>query len=195
MDAEALVGAWVAAGALAAATGLGVWHRARSRRSWRPRPPAAATPPAADHGYPALITAAPAGTAAPANTPAAGAASATTAAGTAAPRTGPAEPGDLAALGAEPGAVTLVQFSSAFCAPCRATRRVLADVAARVDGLRHVEIDAESHLDVVRAHGIRRTPTVLIVDRAGRLVGRAVGQPSRDRVLAAVAPLLADGSA
>ncbi|MGZ5405796.1 MAG: hypothetical protein ACXWDL_14175, partial [Nocardioides sp.] len=25
---------------------------------------------------------------------------------------------------------TLLQFSSAFCAPCRATRRVLADVAA-----------------------------------------------------------------
>src|SRR5262245_47275166 len=46
--------------------------------------------------------------------------------------------------------VTFVQFSSAFCAPCRATRRILADVAAADDGVAHVEIDAEHHLDLVR---------------------------------------------
>src|SRR5438094_5116048 len=48
-------------------------------------------------------------------------------------------------LGAELGErATLVQFSSAFCAPCRATRRVLTEVAGMVDGVTHVEIDAES---------------------------------------------------
>src|SRR5215469_9449637 len=36
------------------------------------------------------------------------------------------------ALGAR---ATLVQFSSAFCAPCRATRRVLSDVAGMIDGV------------------------------------------------------------
>ena len=36
---------------------------------------------------------------------------------------------DLVDLGFEPGERgTLLQFSSAFCAPCRATRRLLADV-------------------------------------------------------------------
>ena len=63
---------------------------------------------------------------------------------------------------------TLVQFSTAFCAPCRATRRILAEVAGMVDGVAHVEIDAESHLDLVRRLDIRRTPTVLVVGPDGR---------------------------
>ncbi len=48
-------------------------------------------------------------------------------------------------LGADLGPrATLVQFSSAFCQPCRATRQVLDDVAGQVDGVSHVEIDAEA---------------------------------------------------
>jgi thiol-disulfide isomerase/thioredoxin len=43
---------------------------------------------------------------------------------------------------------TLVQFSSAFCAPCRATRQILAEVAGMTTGVAHVEIDAESHLNL-----------------------------------------------
>jgi thiol-disulfide isomerase/thioredoxin len=100
------------------------------------------------------------------------------------------ETATLAALGVEPGAVTLLQFSSAFCAPCRATRRVLADVAAGVQGVRHVEVDAESHLEAVRALGIWKTPTTLVVDAAGRIVQRAAGVPAKAQVYAAVAPLL-----
>ncbi|HEY2174588.1 MAG TPA: thioredoxin family protein [Mycobacteriales bacterium] len=95
----------------------------------------------------------------------------------------------LAGLGVDPAAAdtTLVQFSSAFCAPCRATRAILARVAADTPGVAHVEVDAESHLDEVRALDIRRTPTVLIVDRSGRVVTRAVGQPRLADVRAAVA--------
>ena len=62
---------------------------------------------------------------------------------------------------------TLLQFSSAFCAPCRATRRVLADVAGLVDGVAHVEVDAEHHLDATRALGILRTPTTVVLDASG----------------------------
>jgi thiol-disulfide isomerase/thioredoxin len=81
---------------------------------------------------------------------------------------------------------TLVQFSSAFCAPCRATRRILAEVAGQVDGVTHVEIDAESRLDLVRALGILRTPTVLVLDSDGAVVRRASGQPRKADVIAAV---------
>jgi thiol-disulfide isomerase/thioredoxin len=87
---------------------------------------------------------------------------------------------------------TLLQFSSAFCAPCRATRRVLTDVAGIVPGVAHVELDAEHHLDLVRRLGITRTPTTLVLDASGREVSRASGAPTRDAVLttlaAAVAP-------
>ncbi|MEU6403390.1 thioredoxin family protein [Streptomyces sp. NPDC046985] len=81
---------------------------------------------------------------------------------------------------------TLVQFSSAFCAPCRATRRVLGQVAALVPGVAHVDVDAEAHLDLVRALDVVRTPTVLVLDADGRIVRRAAGQPRTADVLAAL---------
>jgi thiol-disulfide isomerase/thioredoxin len=81
---------------------------------------------------------------------------------------------------------TLVQFSSAFCAPCRATHRVLSEVAGMVDGVRHVDIDAESHLHLVRRLDILRTPTVLVLDRRGAVVRRASGQPRKPDVIAAL---------
>ncbi|MGH3648717.1 MAG: TlpA family protein disulfide reductase [Micromonosporaceae bacterium] len=97
----------------------------------------------------------------------------------------------LAELGVRVGVpATLLQFSSAFCAPCRATRQLCGEVAAQLDGVRHVEVDAEEHLDAVRALGVLRTPTLFVIDSGGRVVRRASGQPTRAQLLAAVAPLL-----
>jgi thiol-disulfide isomerase/thioredoxin len=81
---------------------------------------------------------------------------------------------------------TLVQFSSAFCAPCRATRRILGEVAGMVEGVRHVEIDAEAHLELVRRLDVLKTPTVLVLDAGGAVVRRAAGQPRRADVIAAL---------
>ncbi|MFF2929521.1 TlpA family protein disulfide reductase [Streptomyces mirabilis] len=81
---------------------------------------------------------------------------------------------------------TLVQFSSAFCAPCRATRRVLTEVAGMVPGVHHVEIDAEDRLELVRELEILKTPTVLVLDADGRIVRRATGQPRKADVIAAL---------
>ncbi|MHC5260961.1 TlpA family protein disulfide reductase [Streptomyces sp. UC4497] len=94
---------------------------------------------------------------------------------------------DAEQLGEELGErATLVQFSSAFCAPCRATRRVLDEVAAMVPGVSHVEIDAEARLDLVRDVGVLKTPTVLVLDARGREVRRAAGQPRKADVIAAL---------
>ncbi|WP_242891205.1 TlpA family protein disulfide reductase [Actinomadura litoris] len=96
-------------------------------------------------------------------------------------------------LGADLGAkATLVQFSSAFCAPCRATRRVLGDVAGMVEGVSHVELDAESHLELVRRLNVIRTPTVLVLDAAGRVVRRAAGTPRKADVIAALGLAIPD---
>lgn len=103
----------------------------------------------------------------------------------------PSTVGDVALSAADIGSplgerATLVQFSSAFCQPCRATRRVLEDVSTQVGGVAHVEIDAESHLDLVRRLDVRRTPTVLVLDAHGRIVRRASGQPRPVDVVAAL---------
>ncbi len=87
---------------------------------------------------------------------------------------------------------TLVQFSSAFCSPCRATRVLLTDIAAKVDGVVAVDIDAEEHLEMVRRFGIMRTPTVLVLDADGAITTRASGLPRREQVLVALGQAVGD---
>jgi thiol-disulfide isomerase/thioredoxin len=82
--------------------------------------------------------------------------------------------------------MTFVQFSSSFCSPCRATRVLLADVVRSREGIAHVEVDAESNLDLVRRLNILRTPTVVVLDAEGGIVGRASGLPRREQVEATI---------
>jgi thiol-disulfide isomerase/thioredoxin len=81
---------------------------------------------------------------------------------------------------------TLVQFSTDFCQPCRAAHRVLARQADVTPGVEHVEIDAAVRDDLVRRFGVRRTPTLLVLDPAGRVVSRASGVPAVADVRAAL---------
>ena len=95
-----------------------------------------------------------------------------------------------AMIGADLGSkATLLQFSSAFCGPCRATRLLIEDVTAGINDVVYVEIDAEANLDLVRQLDIRSTPTTLFINGAGHEVGRAVGAPKRDQVLAAISAI------
>lgn len=87
---------------------------------------------------------------------------------------------------------TFVQFSSAFCAPCRATRRTLSEVVELVPGLVHLEVDAEHHLDLVRRLDVLRTPTTLILDASGREATRAAGAPRKETVLATLGSVVGD---
>ena len=94
----------------------------------------------------------------------------------------------LDGLGVRPGdaELTVVQFSTAFCGPCRATRARLQQLRTTRPGLAHVDVDAESHLDAVRELDVRRTPTLFYLDRAGRLIGRSSGAPRPEELTALV---------
>jgi thiol-disulfide isomerase/thioredoxin len=94
----------------------------------------------------------------------------------------------LERLGARPGAadLTVVQFSTAFCAPCRHTRARLEQLRAGHPGLAVVHVDAERELAAVRALDVRRTPTLFYLDRRGRLVGRSSGAPRPQELTALV---------
>lgn len=81
---------------------------------------------------------------------------------------------------------TFVQFSSAFCQPCRSTRLLLDGIVADLPGVTHVEIDAEHHMELVRRLEVRRTPTVLLLDAEGAIRKRATGLPRKSEVLAAL---------
>ncbi len=96
-----------------------------------------------------------------------------------------------AVLGQELGTrASLLQFSSAFCTPCRATRVLITDVIQGLEGVAHIDIDAESHLELVRKLDIRSTPTTLFLDRNGIEKGRAIGAPKRAQLLEAIDALL-----
>ena len=85
---------------------------------------------------------------------------------------------------------TLLQFSSSFCQPCRATKLLLSDVAISIPGVALVEINAEEHLPLVRELGINRTPTTLILDKTGTIRGKASGLPKRSEVLESLEQIL-----
>jgi thiol-disulfide isomerase/thioredoxin len=89
---------------------------------------------------------------------------------------------------------TLLQFSSAFCAPCRATRQLLSDVAGRSEGVAHVEIDVAARMDLARRLDIRRTPTVFVLGPRGQITRRASGLPRRAEVIDALALATGEGA-
>lgn len=158
-------GAWIVVAAVVLALAFGLWRAATDGRFRgthvvrRPSRPSAEDVPSAEDAAPL-------------------------------PEQSAARPGAelVAAVGEQLGErATLLQFSSAFCAPCRATRRVLGEVTGLVDGVAHVEIDAEHHLEATRTLGILRTPTTIVLDASGVEVTRATGAPSRDQVLTALA--------
>ena len=97
---------------------------------------------------------------------------------------------DAATLGEPLGArATMVQFSSAFCTPCRATHSLLSQMVQSMDDVKHIHIDAESHLELVRELDIRSTPTTIFINKDGIEVGRAAGTPKREQVLEALAAI------
>ena len=95
-----------------------------------------------------------------------------------------------AIVGTELGSrATMVQFSSAFCTPCRATKVLLEDMVKTMSDVHYAHIDAESHLELVRKLDIRSTPTTLFLNGAGVEVGRAMGTPKRAQVQAAISAI------
>lgn len=89
---------------------------------------------------------------------------------------------------------TIVQFSSAFCQPCRATRRtvrrVVDQLVTSVKGIEFIDIDADDHLELTRAWRVESTPTVVFIDGHGHEIRRATGQPRTADVLAALAQVI-----
>lgn len=97
---------------------------------------------------------------------------------------------DLTAVGATVGAgATFVQFSSAVCSPCRHVARVLTELSATEADVAHIELDVAEHPELVRSHGVLRTPTVLLIGADGTIHGRASGPMTAVQARAALAAL------
>jgi thiol-disulfide isomerase/thioredoxin len=87
-------------------------------------------------------------------------------------------------------AVTLVQISTTFCAPCRHAKAVLAPLAERTDGLHHVELDVTNQPEVAQSLSVLRTPTTIALTPDGRELLRVGGVPKGPELLDALRPHL-----
>lgn len=101
-----------------------------------------------------------------------------------------------ASLGVDPATfeeqATLVQFSTAYCTRCPATRRLLGAIARDRDGVAHVDVDLTDRPDLTRRFGVLQTPTTLIVDRDGGVRARIGGAPRAHDVARELDRLLED---
>jgi thiol-disulfide isomerase/thioredoxin len=80
------------------------------------------------------------------------------------------------------GRATLLQLSTEVCAPCRATAKVLHEIAD--EQIRHVELDIADRPDLVSRFNVLQTPTTLILDRDGVVRARIGGAVRRDLIVA-----------
>lgn len=86
---------------------------------------------------------------------------------------------------------TLLQFSSEVCAPCRATARVLDDLAARTSQVAHIELDVTRRPELASRYRVLQTPTTFILDSDGAVRGRIGGAVRRHLVVAELDRVLA----
>jgi thiol-disulfide isomerase/thioredoxin len=89
------------------------------------------------------------------------------------------------------GRATLLQFSTEVCAPCKATARVLDDLAARTEDVAHVDLDVTHRPELASRYRVLQTPTTLILDADGTVRARIGGAVRRDLVVAELEKVLA----
>jgi thioredoxin-like negative regulator of GroEL len=88
---------------------------------------------------------------------------------------------ELGELGVQGPAI--VQFTTRYCAPCRAARPELEAAADRA-AIRYTQIDVGERPDVARRYGIRTVPTIVVAARSGRVLGKWTALPGNGEIAA-----------
>jgi thioredoxin 1 len=83
----------------------------------------------------------------------------------------------------------LVDFTAAWCPPCRVMNPILAELANERDDLRVVSLDVDDNQETAARYGVLSMPTFMLF-RAGEPVLRLVGSRPRKRLEAELAAAL-----
>jgi thioredoxin 1 len=83
----------------------------------------------------------------------------------------------------------LVDFTAAWCPPCRVMKPVLAELAAEREDLRVVQLDVDAEQRTAAEYGVLSMPTFILF-RDGREVQRLVGARPRRRLEEELAQVL-----
>lgn len=84
----------------------------------------------------------------------------------------------------------LVDFTAAWCAPCRAISPSIEALATQYRGrLKVAKLDVDENQETVQQYGIRAMPTLLVF-KQGKVVSQIVGALPKARLEAAVVPFV-----
>jgi thioredoxin 1 len=83
----------------------------------------------------------------------------------------------------------LVDFTAAWCPPCRVMNPILAELADERDDLRVVSLDVDDNQETAARSGVLSMPTFMLF-RAGEPVLRLVGSRPRKRLEAELSAVL-----
>jgi thioredoxin 1 len=84
----------------------------------------------------------------------------------------------------------LVDFTAAWCPPCRMMDPILAELDADRDDLRVVKVDVDANPEIAASYGVLSMPTFMLF-RDGRPVSTLIGARPRRRLEAELDELLA----
>ena len=87
---------------------------------------------------------------------------------------------------------TVLQFSSPYCQPCKATHDLIAKHTENLVGVAHIDLQVADHLDMVNKLHVMRTPTTVLLDRKGAVRYRTDGVPRMEEFAAALNNLLSN---
>ena len=87
----------------------------------------------------------------------------------------------------------LVDFTAAWCPPCRVMKPVLAELAAERPDLRIVQIDVDDHQRTAAAYGVLSMPTFILF-RGGQPVLQLVGARPKAKLAHELAQVLEGGA-
>ena len=75
----------------------------------------------------------------------------------------------------------LVDFTAAWCPPCRVMKPVLAELAAERPDLRIVQVDVDANQRTAAAYGVLSMPTFMLF-RGGQPIAQLVGARPKSRL-------------